>query len=85
MKLKQHGKNISAEVSHISIHGIWVLVGEKEYCLPFTDYPWFKSAIVSDIHEVKVVHETHLYWPALDIDLELDSLEHPERYPLRAR
>jgi hypothetical protein len=23
-----------------------------------------------------------LYWPDLDIDLALDSIQHPERYPL---
>ncbi|MGZ9164422.1 MAG: DUF2442 domain-containing protein [Anaerolineales bacterium] len=22
------------------------------------------------------------YWPELDIDIELDALKHPERYPL---
>jgi hypothetical protein len=24
----------------------------------------------------------HLYWPALDVDLTLESIRHPERYPL---
>lgn len=23
----------------------------------------------------------HLHWPELDVDLSLDSIEHPERYP----
>jgi hypothetical protein len=27
----------------------------------------------------------HLYWPDLDIDLAVDSLDHPERYPLVSR
>ena len=27
----------------------------------------------------------HLYWPALDVDLELDSLDNPQRFPLVAR
>jgi hypothetical protein len=26
----------------------------------------------------------HLYWPDLDVDLSLDSIEHPERYPLKS-
>jgi hypothetical protein len=26
----------------------------------------------------------HLYWPDLDVDLSVDSIEHPERYPQRA-
>lgn len=25
------------------------------------------------------------FWPELDIDVEIDALEHPERYPLMAR
>lgn len=27
----------------------------------------------------------HLYWPELDVDLAVDSLDHPERYPLVSR
>ncbi|MCG8467585.1 MAG: hypothetical protein MJB57_05155 [Gemmatimonadetes bacterium] len=27
----------------------------------------------------------HLRWPRLDIDLTVESIEHPERYPLRSR
>ena len=27
----------------------------------------------------------HLRWPEFDIDLGVDSIEHPERYPLRER
>ncbi|WP_420886735.1 DUF2442 domain-containing protein [Candidatus Kuenenia stuttgartensis] len=26
--------------------------------------------------------DSHLHWPDLDIDLEIDSLENPEKYPL---
>src|SRR3546814_7518272 len=27
----------------------------------------------------------HLYWPDLDIDLAVDSIRHPERFPLVSR
>jgi hypothetical protein len=27
----------------------------------------------------------HLYWPTLDVDLSVESLRHPERYPLVSR
>jgi hypothetical protein len=27
----------------------------------------------------------HLYWPQLDIDLAVESIIHPERYPLMSR
>jgi hypothetical protein len=82
MKLKKHGKNISAEVTHISMLGIWVLVGEQEFCLSYDQYPWFADAKVSQIHNLRLLHGNHLFWPDLDVDLELASLLNPERYPL---
>ena len=27
----------------------------------------------------------YLYWPDLDVDLSLDSIRHPGRYPLKAK
>jgi hypothetical protein len=26
-----------------------------------------------------------LYWPDLDVDLEIDNLENPEKYPLKSK
>ena len=26
----------------------------------------------------------HFYWPDLDVDLGLESIEHPDRFPLKA-
>ena len=81
-KLKNRGKSISAEVSHISMHGIWVLVNDGEYMLSFSEYPWFSDAKLSEIQNVQVLNGNHLRWPMLDVDIEIDSLETPERYPL---
>lgn len=86
MKLHAPGTSTSeVEVLGISSHGVWLGVREKEYFLPYEDYPWFQDARVSDILSVELLHEGHLYWPKLDVDLETDSLEHPERYPLVAK
>ena len=77
------GKNTStAEVQDISRHGVWLLVGKKEYFLPYKDYPWFSDAKVSEIYNVKLLHKNHLYWPKLDVDLETNSLQNSEQYPL---
>ena len=27
----------------------------------------------------------HFYWPELDVDLGIKSIEHPERFPLKSR
>ena len=81
-KLKKRGKSISAEVSHISTHGIWVLVNDSEYMLSFSEYPWFSEAKISEIQNLQFLHGRHLRWPMLDVDIELDSLVMPELYPL---
>lgn len=78
------GTVISAEVevTNISRHGFWLLLEERELFLSFDDFPWFKSAPVEAILEVQQPQPHHLYWPILDIDLAVDSIDHPERYPL---
>jgi hypothetical protein len=83
MKSSAVGKNTSTvEVTNISQHGIWLLVKDREYFLPFGDFPWFKDAKVSAILDVKLLHSHHLFWPRLDADIELASLENIENYPL---
>ena len=81
-KIKSRGKSNLAEVSHISTHGIWVLVSDSEYMLPFSEHPWFSEAKLREIQNVQVLHGSHLRWPMLDVDIEIDSLVTPERYPL---
>ena len=84
MTLKTRGQNISkVEVSHIDIHGFWLCIKNKEYFLPYADYPWFKEAKVKEIINVNLLHEYHLFWPDLDVDLEINSLENPQNYPLK--
>lgn len=75
----------AAEVTNISRHGIWLLVDDRELFLPFTEFPWFEEATVAAIHHVERPRPDHLYWPRLDVDLTVDSIEHPERYPLLSR
>jgi len=83
MKSSINGKAISdVEISNINIHGVWISIAQTEYFLPFTEYPWFKNANISQILNVQLLHESHLYWPQLDVDLEIDCLENPQRYPL---
>lgn len=73
------------EVTNISGHGFWLLLDGREIFLPFSDFPWFKDASVGAICRVELAASHHLYWPQLDIDLAVDSIEHPERYPLVSR
>ncbi len=74
-----------AEVISIDAHGIWLLVKGREHVLPYEDFPWFRDAKVSEVLRVRLLRGAHLHWPALDVDLSVESLEHPERFPLIAR
>jgi hypothetical protein len=73
---------LQAEVTHISPHGIWLLLGEREIFMSFEDFPWFRQAAVAAIHDLEWPSPGHLYWPQLDIDLAVESIEHPEHFPL---
>jgi hypothetical protein len=80
------GKISSAcEVVNISQFGVWVLLDHAEYFLDHKSYPWFKSAEVSQVLDVQSPRHGHLRWPKLDIDLHIDAIENPGRYPLIAK
>ncbi len=84
MKSPTLGKSISVvEVTNFSPNGIWLYVTEKEYFLPYDQYPWFERATVKQIFDVQLLHGFHLYWPQLDVDLELKCLDTPHAYPLK--
>jgi len=76
---------LQAEVTNISRHGFWLLLDERELFLSFEEYPWFKRAPVEAILRLDRPQPDHLHWPDLDIDLSVDSIERPERYPLKAK
>ena len=72
----------AVEVTNISRHGLWLLLRDEELFLPFEDFPWFREAPVGHILNVEAPSPDHLYWPALDIDLAVESIRHPEKFPL---
>ncbi|OGW23047.1 MAG: hypothetical protein A2077_07145 [Nitrospirae bacterium GWC2_46_6] len=75
--------SISVSVENITPLGIWLYVKEKEYFLSYKDYPYFKDQTLNSIQNVQLLHGYHLYWPQLDVDLEIDNLENPGKYPLK--
>jgi hypothetical protein len=80
------GQGISAvEVTNVSKHGFWLLLGEEELFVPFADFPWFREASIEKLTNVEQPSAHHLYWPALDIDLAVASIRHPEQFPLVSR
>ena len=85
MSLSTPGDNTSSvEVTHISSHGIWLLAGCKELFLSYDDFPWFKNQPDVTLAKIEEPSPGHFYWPDLDVDLSVESIEHPERFPLKA-
>jgi hypothetical protein len=85
MKSLKRGKDISISVENITPFGIWLFVKEKEYFLTYNEFPYFKDQTLSSIQNVQLLHGYHLFWPDLDIDLEIENLENPEKYPLKSK
>jgi len=73
---------LAVEVTHISKHGLWVLLGDEELVVPFAQFPWFKKATVEQLADVQRPTENHLYWPQLDVDLSVESIRNPDAFPL---
>jgi len=80
------GKDTSGvEVGNVSKHGFWLLVDGQELFLSFADFPWFQDVAIARLMNVELLHPHHLYWPDLHVDLSLESIRNPERFPLTSR
>lgn len=83
MSSAMHGKDTSAvKVTSLSPEGFWLLLGSEELFLPFEDFPWFRNSTIAQLSRVERPAPHHLYWPELDIDLAVESIRHPEAFPL---
>lgn len=75
----------AAEVTNVSRHGFWLWLRDRELFVSFTEFPWFVDAPIGKLVNVQWPSDDHLYWPDLDVDLSVRSLEHPEEFPLKSR
>lgn len=73
---------LAAEVTGASPIGFWLLVADREYFVPFADYPDFLQATIGQLYQLEQLSPNQVYWPDLDIDIDLNALEEPERFPL---
>jgi len=86
MSSKPHGvPNSQVEVTNVSSHGLWLLAHGRELFLSYDDFPWLKEASIGSVFKVEEPSPGHFYWPELDVDLGLETIEHPERFPLKSR
>lgn len=84
-KSAKRGTSISAEVTGITPHGVWLFAGDQEYYMPFAEFPWFRKATVEQICHVETMLGHCLHWPDLDVDVDLNYFMEPEKYPLRSQ
>ena len=86
MSSEPHGISTSrAEVTNISAHGVWLLAGGRELLMPYESFPWFKDVAVAKILNVEEPAPGRFHWPDLDVDLGVESIENPERFPLQCQ
>ena len=83
MKSAKLGKRTSeVEITNVSKHGFWLLIGDKERFVAFEQFPWFRNAPIGHLLNVELPTAHHLYWPDLDVDIAVESIDHPERFPM---
>ena len=61
--------NSTAEVTHVSRQGFWLLLAGEELLLPFAEFPWFRQATIEQLSDVQWPSPDHLYWPQLDVEI----------------
>jgi hypothetical protein len=58
---------------------------DQERFVSFRDFPWFREAAIGQLVNVELPSPGHLYWPELDVDLAVESIDHPEQFPLASK
>ena len=80
--LKSNINSTLADVLMINDRGIMISVQGQDYFLSYNRVPWMRDATINEVLDVRMSGKNAIEWPKLDVDLEIDSLRHPERYPL---
>ena len=83
--LETSTKDTLANVLMINSQGVLLSVCGHDYFLSYNRVPWMRNASINEVLDVRMCGRNAIEWPLLDIDLEIDSLRHPERYPLIIR
>ena len=80
--LRNNSVNTLVSVLMINAQGIMLSVQGHDYFLSYNRIPWMREASIKDVLDVQMCGNEAIEWPRLDVDLEIDSLRYPERYPL---
>jgi len=79
------GRTSKVELTNMSPNGLWLPLDGCESFVSFREFPWFADGTIEQLAAVERPSRHHPYWPALDVDLAVESLDHPERFPLLSR
>ena len=79
---KRQFEPTSVAVLMINAQGMLITVQGHDYFLSYNRVPWLRDARISSVLNVRMSGPRAIEWPELDVDLEVESLQHPERYPL---
>ena len=74
-----------AEITNISSNGVWLLSNDREFFMSYDDFPWLKDVPIGKILKVEEPTPGHYYWPELDVDIGIETIEHPGRFPLKSK
>ena len=82
---KSNISSTSVDVLMINDKGVMISVQGQDYFLSFNRVPWMRAATINEVLDVQMSGKNAIEWPKLEVDLEVESLKHPERYPLLIR
>ncbi len=80
--LNDNSQRTSVSVLMINGQGMLLSVQGQDYFVSYNRVPWLRDARVASVLNVRMCGTNAIEWPELDVDLEIESLKHPERYPL---
>ena len=69
----------------INEKGVMISVMGQDFFLSYNRVPWMRDATINEVLDVRMNGKNAIEWPKLEVDLEVESLRHPERYPLLIR
>ena len=75
-------QDTQVSVLMINDKGIMLSVKGNDYFISYNRIPWMRTASICDALDVKMSGRNSIEWPRLDVDLEIDNIKYPKRYPL---
>ena len=78
---KSNISSTSVDVLMINDKGVMLSVQGQDYFLSYNRVPWMRDATINEVLDVQMSGKNAIEWPKLEVDLEVESLKHRERYP----